>query len=117
MGSSRGSPDDRRPGAADLLRRRIPELLARSRRTPAELTRHCGHKGPWLRNFIAGRQQNLFLADLEKIAAFFGITIQELFDPHYYAVYKPEWKDRRSGRDRRQRGERRKHWPPLKPTD
>lgn len=99
-----------------LLAENIRALLARRRHTERELARWCGHSGPWLNKILMG-ERGIRLKDLDKVADFFGLRVDQLFAPGISPLTERRGLDRRSGNDRRQRGERRKHWPPLKPTD
>lgn len=98
---------------AELLRKRVKDLLRRSGRTQQDLARTLGISPSTLSEAMNGRH-DLTLSEIDAIAAYFRTSVPELFDPMYYAAWKPEWQDRRSGRDRRSHRERRGPWQPQR---
>lgn len=90
--------------ASHYLRLNIAALLARDHVTPAGLALACGGKDrSWMTRFLNGQRHELQLADIEKIADFFGKQPYELFQPKTGTITdrRVAKLDRRSGTERR----------------
>lgn len=96
-----------RPTAADVLRLRINALLHASGRTRKELAAYMGHTPAWATDLLNGRQ-GVILADLDRLARFFGLSVPQLFEIDGVRFRERRRGDRRSGPRDRRKGERRK---------
>lgn len=89
-----------------LLRENIRYLLDKRHESQTALAQFCGHQKAWInkflndRNIINGREVSI--ADMDKIAQFFGLAVYQLFQPGISALgERRSASDRRSGQDRR----------------
>lgn len=84
-----------------VLSENIQALLRARKLSQHDLAQWCRHSDPWLSAFLSGKRE-VQLADLDRIADFFGIATYQLFQPGISQVTerrKPG--ERRCGRDRR----------------
>lgn len=84
-----------------LLRENIRALLTARKEDQTTLARWCGRGKSWINKFLNGNR-DLRLADLDRIASFFGVEAYQLFQP---GVARDT--ERRAGVDRRMLTERR----------
>lgn len=93
---------------ADVLLRENVRALLRARHQTAEaLAFYCGHRAAWISKILSG-ERNAKVAELGKIAGFFGIQVSDLFTPGASSLTeRRRGGDRRSGLDRRSGNERR----------
>lgn len=84
-----------------LLAQNIRALLNARKQTAKSLAVWCRHSEPWIGKFLKGERE-VQLADLDRIADFFGIATYQLFQPGISSVT-----ERRAGRDRRAGNDRR----------
>jgi len=87
--------------ASALLKANIEALLKLQHKSKADLEKWCRKKGGWLSHALNEPARGLPVKHLDRIADFFGKDTYELFR------YGPV-SERRSGKDRRAGGERRK---------
>src|SRR3990167_8165103 len=84
-----------------LLRQHITDLLAARREEQESLELRVGHSEAWINAFLRGKQDNITMRDLDKIAVFFGLATYQLFQPGISSLTERRvMNDRRSGRDR-----------------
>lgn len=96
--------------AGYLLTHNIKALIRARGVTAADLAFFCRHKPAWASKVLAN-QRGISLDDIDCIADFFGVTVDQLFRPGIAAVLERRQQDRRVGpRDRRQ-SERRQGVP------
>ncbi len=86
--------------ASYLLVQNVQSLLAARGEDASALAMWCGHRPPWLSKILSG-DRGIKLADLDKIAAFFGLTVAQLFQHGISALTERRKAQRRSGHDRR----------------
>lgn len=86
--------------ANEWARANVKELMEVRRMTQAQLAERLGVSQPWLSKRITGTTE-FQLGDLDAIGAVFGLSPADLLCAGY-----GKW-DRRSGRERRERAERR----------
>ena len=87
--------------AVRVLSENIQALLRARHQSQHDLAQWCRHSDPWLSAFISGKRE-IQLADLDRIADFFGIATYQLFQPGISQLTERRThQDRRSGRDRR----------------
>lgn len=92
--------------AGDVLRRRIAGLLHASGQTQTAFAAYLGKTPAWASDFLKGRH-GVVLADLDKIARFFGVSVPQLFEIDGVRFRERRRGDRRAGpRDRRVRDRR-----------
>jgi hypothetical protein len=89
-----------------LLAENIRTLLARRGADASSLAAWCGHKPPWISKILRGGR-GVQLKDLGRIADFFGLTVAELFHFGIGTLAERRKYQRRSGTERRKRGDRR----------
>lgn len=83
-----------------LLIQNIRALLAARGTDDKALAMWCGHKPAWLSKVLSA-ERGIKLADLDKIADFFGLTVAQLFQHGISPLTERRRKDRRAGADRR----------------
>ena len=93
--------------AVEILRRRVEALLAHTERTRKDLAIYLGKQPSWTTEFLQGRH-GVTLKDLDRLARFFGLSVPQLFELDGYRFRDRRRGERRSSRDRRNGGERRK---------
>lgn len=101
-----------------LLVENIRALLAARGIDDKALAIWCGHKPAWLSKVLSS-ERGIKLADLDKIADFFGLTVAQLFQHGISPLTERRHTtrrgaDRRAGGDRRSSGDTRLH-PELSP--
>jgi transcriptional regulator with XRE-family HTH domain len=84
-----------------IARENIRTLLQARNETQTLLARYCGHDKSWLNKFL-NEGRGVQIGDLDKVAAFFGIEVYQLFQPGITRLT-----ERRSQADRRLGHERR----------
>lgn len=92
--------------ASYLLVQNIRALLAARSEDDKALAMWCGHRPAWLSKILSG-DRGIKLADLDKIADFFGLTVAQLFQHGISALTERRKGERRSGKDRRTGKDRR----------
>lgn len=83
-----------------LLRDNIRDLLDKRQLTATALAAFCDHEPAWISKILSG-ERNAVIEDLDRIAAFFGLQISDLFRAG--VSFETE---RRSGVDRRKQERR-----------
>jgi len=96
-----------RPTAADILRMRVNALLHTSGRTRRELAAYMGHTPAWATDLLNGRQ-GVILADLDRLARFFGLSVPQLFEIDGVRFRERRRAQRRSGTGDRRKGKDRR---------
>lgn len=87
--------------ALEQLRQNIAALLRERKEDQKTLAFTMGRHPTTINKFLKGSRE-LQLADLDKIAQFFGLATYQLFQPGISSVTeRRQGRDRRSGRDRR----------------
>ena len=83
------------------------KALLRSRGVTADgLSAWCGHRGAWMSKILTG-QRGVKLKELDKVADFFGITVDQLFRPGIAPILERRRAERRHGPGDRRKGDRR----------
>lgn len=84
-----------------ILGENIRTLLELQHKSQHDLAFWCHHSDPWLSAILGGKRE-IQLADLDRVASFFGVAAYQLFQPGISTN-----SERRSGLDRRKARERR----------
>lgn len=92
--------------ASYLLVQNIKALLRSRGVTAADMAFFCRHKGAWASKILKG-ERGIALADLDCIADFFGITVDQLFRPGIAPILERRRAERRHGVADRRKGDRR----------
>ena len=83
-----------------ILVQNIRALLDARRIQDQALAHYCGHRSPWLSK-IFRNERGVTLRDLGKIAAFFSVSVSDLFRPQLAVeLYERRQQDRRGGERR-----------------
>lgn len=87
--------------AVRILSQNISALLAARRQSQHDLAQWCHHSDVWISYFLSGKRE-IQLADLDRIADFFGIATYQLFQPGISQLTERRLGvERRKGADRR----------------
>ena len=89
-----------------MLVRNIQALLDARGQTQRDLARWMGHHETWLSKILK-IERGIRLQDLDRFAAFFGVTVPQLLSPGITPHTERRRGDRRSQRDRRSGYDRR----------
>lgn len=92
--------------ADKLLVENIRTLLYRRGIDAKALARWCGHEPAWLSKILKG-ERGMQVADVGRVAEFFGLTVSELFSPGISPLTERRQHTRRTLADRRQVPDRR----------
>lgn len=93
--------------ASYLLIHNLKALIHSRGVTAHDLAFFCGHKGAWASKILSG-QRGIAVDDLDKVADFFGVTVDQLFRPGIASVLERRRSlDRRQGPEDRRQSDRR----------
>lgn len=99
-----------------LLAENIRTLIAARGVDAGDVAMATGHGSSWISKVLNG-DRGMRVVDVGKVAAYFGLTIAELFSPGISAVTERRRVSRRSGNERRRIEDRRKNFVTQSPTD
>lgn len=97
-----------------LLIENIKALLDARGVDQEALAMWCGHSPPWLSKILSG-ERGVKIADLDKIADFFGLTVAQLLTHGISALTERRKAERRTTKDRRTGKDRRGHRAAVHP--